>query len=207
MASVDIENEARQEFLWSCILSESNKEYVWDAYHGEQGKQDAKEDKEGEDQGRPEHKLLIKSAVITEGQKDEVTVVQVEAEGFNKMKIKIPIVVMKSGQDMRYLDVLIPCTAKLSLVQGKGPVHLLGSHCIENLYDEAIEDEENDVTNGDEAVDDNSEVKSPNKDSKIKDGDKKSDSTPVKDDSKKRKSSSSEQQKSDEIKAKTSPAK
>ena len=123
------------------------------------------------------------------------------------MKIKIPIVVMKSGQDMRYLDVLIPCTAKLSLVQGKGPVHLLGSHCIENLYDEAIEDEENDVTNGDEAVDDNSEVKSPNKDSKIKDGDKKSDSTPVKDDSKKRKSSSSEQQKSDEKKAKTSPAK
>ena len=72
MASVDMENEARQEFLWSCILSESNKEYVWDAYHGEQGKQDAKEDKEGEDQGRPEHKLLIKSAVITEGQKDEI---------------------------------------------------------------------------------------------------------------------------------------
>ena len=155
MASMDMDNEGKQEFLWSCILSESNKEYVWDAYHGtEEGKEHGKEeeDKEGEDQGRPEHKLLIKCAVITEAGKDCVTVVQVEAEGFNKMKIKIPIVVMKLGDDMRYLDVLIPCTAKLSLVQGKGPVHLLGSHCIENLYDEAIEDEENDVaTNGEEA--------------------------------------------------------
>merc|ERR1712154_416216 len=32
---------------------------------------------------------------------------------------------------MGYVDLLIPCPAKLVLLQGEGPIHLVGSHCVD----------------------------------------------------------------------------
>merc|ERR1719430_1494255 len=39
---------------------------------------------------------------------------------------------MRAGCDHHtYVDVLISNSAKLSLLQGEGPIHLVGSHCVD----------------------------------------------------------------------------
>merc|ERR1719204_2514462 len=56
---------------------------------------------------------------------------------------------MKAGNDLQtYVDILVPNHAKLTLIKGEGPIHLIGSHCIDyfdNMAGEADsegEDEE-----------------------------------------------------------------
>merc|ERR1712098_666262 len=45
---------------------------------------------------------------------------------------KVPICAMKGGRDVQQMvDLLVPCNAKLSLLQGEGPIHLVGSHCVD----------------------------------------------------------------------------
>merc|ERR1711872_176417 len=96
------------------------------------------------------HKLLIKSALLMPtAKKDEVNIVQIESEGYNKEKVKVPILAMKGGNDLQtYVDMLVPNNAKLTLIKGEGPIHLIGSHVIEffdNMAGEADsegEDEE-----------------------------------------------------------------
>ena len=40
-----------------------------------------------------------------------------------------PIVAMKGGVDsQRYIDLLVPCPAKITLLNGEGPILLVGSH-------------------------------------------------------------------------------
>merc|ERR1712013_885384 len=57
------------------------------------------------------------------------------SEGFNKEKVKVPILAMKGGNDLQtYIDILVPNNAKLTLIKGEGPIHLIGSHCID-FYD------------------------------------------------------------------------
>merc|ERR1719481_1018314 len=162
--------------------------------------------------------------------KDEVTIVQIEGDGYNKGKVVVPIVAMKGGSDHQtYVDLLIPCPAKLSLLQGEGPIHLVGSHCVDfygyrdtgagddtqediEAEDEAIDEKETadlladgkgDVVKDgeDEKMDDKAEKTSPKKASPKKDGEK---STPSKEDSKKRKASA-EEAKSAEKKQKSTP--
>merc|ERR1712098_208729 len=73
-------------------------------------------------------------AVLKPEAKDgEVTVVQVECEGYNSQEVAVPICAMKGGADLqRYLDVLIPSPpATLKIVRGEGPIHLVGSHCVD----------------------------------------------------------------------------
>merc|ERR1719430_2536301 len=42
---------------------------------------------------------------------------------------------MKGGADLQtYVDILVPNNAKLTLIKGEGPIHLIGSHCID-FYD------------------------------------------------------------------------
>merc|ERR1712142_495540 len=94
------------------------------------------------------HRLLVKSAILMpSSKKDEVSIVQIECDGYNKQKVIVPICAMKGGQDLqKYVDLLVPCTAKISLLQGEGPIHLIGSHCVDFYgykdVDEATADED-----------------------------------------------------------------
>ena len=127
-----------EEFLWSCDLTATKKEYAW-------APQDPASVKEGEDtdeEGKPTHKweiillivpyvfcifhtltkrsrLLIKSAILLPTAKqDEVNIVQIESEGYNKEKVKVPILAMKGGADLQtYVDILVPNNAKLTLIK------------------------------------------------------------------------------------------
>merc|ERR1712200_284359 len=112
------------------------------------------EGEDAEEDGRPTHKLLIKSAILMPtAKKDEVNIVQIGSEGYNKEKVKVPILAMKGGNDLQtYVDLLVPNNAKLTLIKGEGPIHLIGSHCIDffdNMAGEADsegEDEEMEVS-------------------------------------------------------------
>jgi hypothetical protein len=102
-------------------------------------------------------RLLIKNAVMLSAAKEgEVTVVQVETEGYNKAKVVVPIVAMKAGRDLQtYVDVLLPGRAKLSLLQGEGPIQLVGSHCVDfGGYGDAGDDSEEDDEADEEKIDD-----------------------------------------------------
>ena len=66
--------------------------------------------------------------------KDDVCIIQVESEGYNKSKVITPIIAMKGGSDyQQYVDILVPHKATFKLIQGEGPIHLVGSHCV-NFY-------------------------------------------------------------------------
>merc|ERR1719425_41878 len=74
---------------------------------------------------------------------DEVTIVQVESEGYKKETVVVPICAMKAGQNLhQYVDLLLPTQAKFTLLQGEGPIHLVGSHCVDFFgYRETDEDD------------------------------------------------------------------
>merc|ERR1719470_39187 len=77
--------------------------------------------------------------------KDEVTVVQIESEGYNKQKVIVPICAMKGGAELqKYVDILVPSAAKLTIIHGEGPINLVGSHCVDyyGFKDEGDEDSE-----------------------------------------------------------------
>merc|ERR1712098_1027534 len=221
-------SNVEEEYLWMCTLDASNKEFSWNP----EDPSDVKDDDEADPSLKPGHRLLVKSALLMpSAKKDEVTIVQIEGDGYNKGKVVVPIVAMKGGSDHQtYVDLLIPCPAKLSLLQGEGPIHLVGSHCVDfygyrdtgagddtededEAEDEAIDEKETadlladgkgDVAKEgeDEKMDeDKAEKKSPKKESPKKDGEK---NTPSKDDSKKRKASADEA-KSAEKKQKSTP--
>ena len=81
------QRDVEEEYLWSCALTATNKEYSWDPVTLEP----AKEEGDGKEEGRqvkPSHRLLIKTAILMPtAKKDEVTVVEIESEGFNKQKV------------------------------------------------------------------------------------------------------------------------
>merc|ERR1712096_13135 len=117
---------------------------------------DTQEDDEKDPSVKPGHRLLIKSAILMPTAKtDEVTVVQIESEGYNKQKVIVPICAMKGGSDFQqYVDLLVPCPAKLKLLQGEGPINLIGSHCVDFYGYRDVgagdsEDEEDDATDND----------------------------------------------------------
>merc|ERR1739845_256754 len=131
-----------------------------------------------------------------------------------KEKVEVPICAMKAGQDtQQYVDLLIPCPAKLVLLQGEGPIHLVGSHCVDfygyrdtgagdDSEDEGTEDDA-DMEEAEDLVKDAKEA-GEKKTSPSKEGEKKK--TPEKDEGKKRKASE-DQPRSAEKKQKESPAK
>merc|ERR1711925_33402 len=174
--------------------------------------------KEGEEKEgpkvKPGHRLLIKSAILMpSAKKDEVTVVQIESEGYNKQKVIVPICAMKGGAELqKYVDILVPSAAKLTIIHGEGPINLVGSHCVDyyGFKDEGDEEREGDTENEDMETEEEVAVKkaSPAKDdakkaTPTKEGSAKKASpakeaiekteekkTPAKEDSKKRKASS-----------------
>merc|ERR1712071_318700 len=111
---------------------------------------DIQDDNESDPSVKPGHRLLIKTAILMpEAKEGEVTIVQIESEGYNGAKVVVPIVAMRGGKDRQmYLDLLLPNQAKLTPVQGEGPIHLVGSHCVDfsNYRDTgAGEDDEDEV--------------------------------------------------------------
>merc|ERR1712034_270440 len=74
--------------------------------------------------------------------------VQIESEGHGKEKVIVPICAMKGGAELqKYVDLLVPTTAKLKIIHGEGPINLVGSHCVDYFGfkdegDEESEDEE-----------------------------------------------------------------
>merc|ERR1712112_348382 len=64
-----------------------------------------------------------------------------------------PIVAMKGGTDIqKYVDLLIPAfPATIKVIQGEGPVHLVGSHCVDYYGGKEDEDSDDD-DEGDEEM-------------------------------------------------------
>merc|ERR1711915_213567 len=185
-----------QEYLWSCTLTGSNKEFSWSP--------EEPVDKEASNDDLPiiaSHRLLIKSAILMPtAKKGEVTVVQIESEGYRQEKLTVPICAMKGGQDLQnYVDLLVPCPAKISLLQGEGPIYLIGSHCVDyDGYKEVDDDEEDDEATEDEEAAE-SEAMEETDESKVTPSKEGSGST--------KRKASSDPPKSDEKKKKESPAK
>merc|ERR1712000_281768 len=191
MSGVVASNNVEEEYLWSCTLSGESKEFSWSP----EDPADSKEDDEADPSVKPGHRLLIKTAIL------------------------MPTA-MKGGKDtQQYVDLLVPCPAKLTLMQGEGPIYLVGSHCVDFYgYRDtgAGDDEDEDEATEDEVSMDEAEelVKDAKGDVKKKETPAKEDKTPAKDekektpakDDKKRKASE-DQPKSGEKKKKESPAK
>merc|ERR1711931_507600 len=80
----------------------------------------------------------------------EVTVVQIETEGYNKAKVTIPICAMKEGTKLqKYLDLLVPHPpATFKIIEGSGTIYLVGSHCVDyyGFKDEDETEDEEDET-------------------------------------------------------------
>merc|ERR1712228_944088 len=102
---------------------------------------------------------------------------------------------------MGYIDLLVPRPAKISLLQGEGPIYLVGSHCVDfDGYKDVDEDEEDE----DEATADEDAAEDEALEEEVK-GDKVS---PAKEGSgSSKRKASSDPPKSDEKKKKASPAK
>merc|ERR1712192_183758 len=196
MAAILAGNNVEDEFLWSCTLSSTNKEYSWDPATLDA---DA-EAKEGEEQEgpkvKPGHRLLIKSAILMpSAKKDDVTVVQIESEGYNKQKVIVPICAMKGGAELqKYVDLLVPSAAKLTIIHGEGPINLVGSHCVDYFGFKDEGDEDSEEEEGDDTENEDMETEglvAVNKASPAKDGSAKK-ATPSKDGSGKKPSPAKE---------------
>merc|ERR1712243_423673 len=98
---------------------------------------------------KPGHRLLIKSAILMPSAKEnEVTVVQIESEGYRGKSVTVPICAMGGGVDLqKYVDLLVPGPSKMKIIHGEGPIHLIGSHCVDymGLQEEESEDEKKDA--------------------------------------------------------------
>merc|ERR1711911_516831 len=108
MASTLSGPNIEEEYMWACTINAKDKEYEWNP-------EDPAETEEDEEDPscKPNHRLLIKQALLGPEAKDgEVTMLQVETLGYNDTKIKAPILAMKAGSEtQRYLDILLPDTA------------------------------------------------------------------------------------------------
>ena len=97
---------------------------------------------------------------------DEVTVLQIESEGYNKQtvilhypsvlysvnyspasaQVNVPICAIKGGQDLqKYIDIMNHGNAKIKIIHGEGHINLIGSHCVDYRDDE--EEEEGETEN------------------------------------------------------------
>ena len=132
--AVPVNNDYEEELIWSATFTAANKELIWNPEESEKDGDTEEEDKD-DPSVKPGHRLLIKNAVLMPAaKKDDVCIIQVESEGYNKSKVITPIIAMKGGSDFQqYVDILVPHKATFKLIQGEGPIHLVGSHCV-NFY-------------------------------------------------------------------------
>ena len=84
-----------EEYLWSCSLNQHYQTYNWEPSTLEADS--AEEEKEGS-KVKPSHRLLIKTAVLMpSAKKDQVTVVQIESEGYNKQMVSTEFLLLRIG--------------------------------------------------------------------------------------------------------------
>ncbi|XP_068899610.1 nucleoplasmin-like protein isoform X1 [Tenebrio molitor] len=131
------------EYFFALTLKGAKASEVWDP------------EAKGAEDYQGGHKLIIKQALVgPEATEGEVNVVQVEAMTW-KDSVKIPIASLKAGgaNNQVVLDLSFPDPpVTFSLVQGNGPVHIIGHHLIgspmeefdemDEMEEEMIEDEE-----------------------------------------------------------------
>ncbi|XP_066155237.1 nucleoplasmin-like protein isoform X2 [Euwallacea fornicatus] len=149
------------EYFFALTLKGKNTNEVWDP----EAKGAGAEDYQGG------HKLIIKQALLgAEATEGEVNVIQVEAMTW-KDSVKIPIATLKAGgpNNQVLLDLSFPDPpVTFTLIQGNGPVHIIGHHLIggpieefdemDEMEEEMIEDEEGEE--GAEEEEDDEEPKS-----------------------------------------------
>merc|ERR1712098_760796 len=121
-----------------------------------------------------------------------VTVVQIESEGYRVKSVTVPICAMKGGVDLqKYVDLLVPGPSKMKIIHGEGPIHLIGSHCVDYM---GLQEEESEDEDEDEGEDENEmeteDAKEDSSKAKNKSGDKKA--SPAKDEKKEEKKQSPE---------------
>ncbi|XP_019762248.1 nucleoplasmin-like protein isoform X1 [Dendroctonus ponderosae] len=133
------------EYFFALTLKGKNTNEVWDP----EAKGAGAEDYQGG------HKLIIKQALLGPGATEgEVNVIQVEAMTW-KDSVKIPIATLKAGgaNNQVLLDLSFPDPpVTFTLIQGSGPVHIVGHHLIggpieefdemDEMEEEMIEDDE-----------------------------------------------------------------
>jgi len=172
--------------MWSVTLNSDKKEWEWLPEDPTDQAQDEDDDDEDEDPSyKPNHRLLVKNAILDpEAEENEPVVLELETTGFKKEKVVTPIVAMRGGTDLqRYIDLLIPTKGKIKLIKGKGPITLVGSHCVEyNMSpydDESEEDEEEEgaESSEDDEVDMEQEQETTAQKKEDKSGDKKKKAT------------------------------
>merc|ERR1711872_476359 len=139
-----------EENMWAVTLGGTKREYEWAPEDpSDSVNADDSVDEESDPSFKPNHRLLIKSAILhPEAMKDEVTWLQVETTGYNKEKVVTPFVAMKGGENLQqYVNLLLPDPATIKIISGEGPITLIGSHCVDfydyrNFGEDEDEDEE-----------------------------------------------------------------
>ena len=112
---------ADQEYFWSTVL-DSKTTFEWNP---------EKDFPKGEDEALPQHKLIVKFAVLSPSDTNgETTVVEMETKGYGGAAVKIQIAVLTGGichQTNVNLS-LRNEPVKFVLVKGSGPLYLVGAH-------------------------------------------------------------------------------
>jgi len=131
------------EYFFALTLEGPKASEVWDP------------EAKGAEEYQGGHKLIIKQALLGPDAADgEVNVIQVEAMTW-KESIKIPVATLKAGgaNAQVLLDLSFPDPpVTFSLIQGNGPVHIIGHHLIggpveefdemDEMEEEMLDDEE-----------------------------------------------------------------
>ncbi|XP_060528267.1 nucleoplasmin-like protein isoform X3 [Cylas formicarius] len=131
------------EYFFALTLKGKSSSEIWDP----EAKGAGEEDYQGG------HKLIIKQALLgPEATEGEVNVVQVEAMTW-KDSVKVPVATLKAGgaNNQVLLDLSFPDPpVTFTLVQGNGPVHIIGHHLIGDPIEEFHEIDEMDEEMDDE---------------------------------------------------------
>ncbi|KAM3956504.1 nucleoplasmin-like protein isoform 2-T2 [Aphomia sociella] len=135
------------EYFYGATLSASHQSETWDP--------------EAKAEYPRTNKLLIRQALLgPDAKSDELNVVQVETMSLQD-SVKIPVAVLKAGETRHArLDIEFPdAPVTFTLIQGSGPVHLIGQHLLGALVDEFEEMEEMEEEMLDEEEGDDSQFK------------------------------------------------
>ncbi|XP_026499425.1 nucleoplasmin-like protein isoform X1 [Vanessa tameamea] len=135
------------EYFYGVTLSSSHKSETWDP--------------EAKAEYPRSNKLLIRQALLgPDAEPDELNVVQVETMCLQE-SIKIPVAILKVGETRQArLDIEFPdAPVTFTLIQGSGPVHLIGQHLLGALVEEFEDMEEMEEEMLDEEEGDDSQFK------------------------------------------------
>ncbi|XP_026313630.1 nucleoplasmin-like protein isoform X2 [Hyposmocoma kahamanoa] len=135
------------EYFYGVTLSASHQSETWDP--------------EAKAEYPRSNKLLIRQALLgPDAKPDELNVVQVETMSLQDA-IKIPVAVLKAGETRHArLDIEFPdAPVTFTLIQGSGPVHLIGQHMLGALVEEFEDMEEMEEEMLDEEEGDDSQFK------------------------------------------------